>query len=127
MAARRGVAVIGVDAAYTSKWDQHWTQPLQQPASDPATVTRHHGAAAAIGRRGLALAIRRRPAGPRTGQRTAAGAPTVPRATVAGAAVPVHRHAHEAYRSTGQHPPPAANTVRAAAEQDSLLLTNQER
>jgi hypothetical protein len=76
MAARRGVAVIGVDAAYTSKWGhQHWTQPLQQPASDPATVTRHHGAAAAIGRRGLALAIRRRPAGPRTGQRTAAGAP----------------------------------------------------
>jgi hypothetical protein len=70
-AARRGVAVIGVDAAYTSKW----TQPLQQRASDPATVTRHHGAAAAIGRRGLALAIRRRPAGPRTGQRTAAGTP----------------------------------------------------
>jgi hypothetical protein len=132
VAARRGVAVIGVDAAYTSKWGhQHWTQPLQQQASDPAAVTRHHGAAAAIGRHGLALAIRRRPAGPRTGQRTAAGAPrprlTVPRATVAGAAVPVHRHAHEAYRSTGQHPPPAANTVRAAAEQDSLLLTNQER
>ncbi len=38
-------------------------------------VTRHHAAAAAIGRRGLGLAIRRRPAGPRTGQRTAAGTP----------------------------------------------------
>jgi IS605 OrfB family transposase len=74
MAARRGVAVIGVDAAYTSKWGaQHWAKPLQEQTSDP--VTRHHAAAAAIGRRGLGLAIRRRPAGPRNGQRTAAGTP----------------------------------------------------
>jgi hypothetical protein len=45
-----------------------------------------------------------------------------------GAAVLAHRHAHnddKAYRSTREHPPPAANTVRAA--QDSPLLTNQER
>jgi len=76
MAARRGISVIGVDAAYTTKWGaQHWHNPLQQQTSDP--VTRHHGAAAAIGRRGLGLAIRRRPAGPRTGQRTAAGTPPV--------------------------------------------------
>ena len=76
MATRRGINVIGVDAAYTSKWgNQHWRKPLQQRASDPATVTGHHGAAAAIGRRGLGLAIRRRPAGPRSGQRTAAGTP----------------------------------------------------
>jgi hypothetical protein len=76
MAARRGIGVIGVDAAYTSKWGaQHWTTPLQQQTSDPATITAHHGAAAAIGRRGLGLAIRRRPAGPRTGQRTGAGTP----------------------------------------------------
>ena len=64
MAARRGIAVIGVDAAYTSKWGaEHWRKPLQQQTSDPAAVTRHHGAAVAIGRRGLGLAIRRRPAG----------------------------------------------------------------
>jgi IS605 OrfB family transposase len=76
MAARRGIAVIGVDPAYTSKWGrQHWCKPLQQQTSDPAAVTIHHGAAAAIGRRGLGLAIRRRPAGPRSGQRTAAGTP----------------------------------------------------
>jgi IS605 OrfB family transposase len=76
MAARRGIAVIGVDPAYTSKWGhEHWRKPLQQQTSDPATVTRHHGAAAAIGRRGLGMAIRRRPAGPRSGQRTAAGTP----------------------------------------------------
>jgi hypothetical protein len=48
-------------------------------------------------------------------------------ATVVGAAVPAHRHAHpEACRSTGQHPHTAANTVRAA--QDELLLRiNQEQ
>ena len=74
MAARRGVAIIGVDPAYTSRWGaQHWRTPLQQQTSDP--VTRHHAAAAAIGRRGLGLAIRRRPAGPRTRQRTRAGTP----------------------------------------------------
>jgi hypothetical protein len=64
MAARRDIAVIGVDAAYTSKWGaQHWAKPLQQQTSEP--VTGHHGAATAIGRRGLGLTIRRRPAGPR--------------------------------------------------------------
>jgi hypothetical protein len=72
MAARRGIAIIGADPAYTSKWGaQHWTKPLQQQTSEP--VTRHHGAATAIGRRGLGQAIRRRPAGPRSGQRTVAG------------------------------------------------------
>jgi IS605 OrfB family transposase len=74
MAARRGIAIIGVDPAYTSKWGaQHWRKPLQQQTSEP--VTRHHAAAAAIGRRGLGLAIRRRPAGPRTRQRTSVGTP----------------------------------------------------
>lgn len=74
MASRRGIAVIGVDAAYTSKWGaQHWVKPLQQQTSD--TVTGHHGAATAIGRRGLGLRIGRRPAGPRNGQRTVAGTP----------------------------------------------------
>jgi hypothetical protein len=74
MATRRGIAIIGVDAAYTSRWGaQHWAKPLQQQTSDP--VTGHHGAATAIGRRGLRLPIRRRPAGPRNGQRTVAGTP----------------------------------------------------
>ncbi|MGH3639687.1 MAG: hypothetical protein ACRDUX_11755 [Mycobacterium sp.] len=75
MAARRGIAIIGVDPAYTSKWGaQHWVKPLRQQTSEP--VTRHHGAATGIGRRGLGQAIRRRPAGPRTGQRTVAGIPS---------------------------------------------------
>jgi IS605 OrfB family transposase len=76
MATRCGIAVIGVDPAYTSAWGrQHWRKPLQQQTSDPATVTVHHGAAAAIGRRGLGMPIRRRPAGPRTQQRMCAGTP----------------------------------------------------
>jgi hypothetical protein len=76
MATRPGIAVIGVDPAYTSRWGaQHWRKPSQQQTSDPAAVTVHHGAAAAIGRRGLGLAIRRRPAGPRTRQRTRVGTP----------------------------------------------------
>jgi len=80
MGARRGIAIIGVDAAYTSRWGaQHWRIPLQQQTSEPATVTVHHGAAAAIGRRGLGMRIRRRPAGLRTRQRTSAGtSPTRP-------------------------------------------------
>jgi hypothetical protein len=131
MASRRGISVIGVDPAYTSKWGaQHWRKPLQQQTSDPATVTVHHGAAAAIGRRGLGQAIRRRPAGPRTrdrGRVRALHRPdlTTHRAHTVMRSAPAHRHAHnddEACRSTGQHPPPAANTVRAA--QDSLLITN---
>ena len=76
MAARAGVAIIGVDPAYTSRWgNQHWRTPLQQQTSDPAAITAHYGAAAAIGRRGLGLAIRRRPAGPRTRQWTSASTP----------------------------------------------------
>jgi len=74
MATRRGIALIGVDPAYTSRWgNQHWRKPVQQQTSD--LVTRHHGAATAIGRRGLGQPIRRRPAGPRNGQRTVAGTP----------------------------------------------------
>ncbi|QNJ89943.1 hypothetical protein HZU40_00325 (plasmid) [Mycolicibacterium fluoranthenivorans] len=76
MAARRAIAVIGVDPAYTSMWGrQHWRKPLQQQTCDPDAVTPHHGAAAAIGRRGLGKPIRRRPAGPRTQQRMRAGTP----------------------------------------------------
>jgi hypothetical protein len=36
----------------------------------------------------------------------------------------VDRHAQQACRSAGQHAPPAAKTVRAATEQNSLLLSD---
>src|SRR5882672_9895878 len=53
--------------------------------------------------------------------------PITHRVTWVGTAVPAHRHAHDACRPTGEPPPAAANTVRAATEQDSLLLTQEER
>jgi hypothetical protein len=60
MAWHQGLIVVAVDPAYTSRWGgQHWQAPLQQQAT--TTVTRHHGAAVAIGRRALGYGIRRRP------------------------------------------------------------------
>ena len=129
MAARRGIAVIGVDAAYTSKWGaQHWRKPLQQQTSDPDAVTRHHGRRS----RSADVVLAWRSGDGRQGPAADSGplrAHHRPGLTISraphhdGAAVPAHRHAHhEACRSPGKHPPPAANTVRAA--QDSLLLSN---
>ena len=117
MATRRGISIIGVDPAYTSKWgDQHWRKPLQQQTSEK--VTRHHGAAAAIGRRGLGKPIRRRPAGPRSQQRMGTGTPPARPATQpaprGSRSAPTHRHTHQVRRSVGQPRPPAAKTVRAA-------------
>ena len=60
MAFHSGLVVIAVDPAYTSIWgEKHWKKPLQRQTR--TTVTRHHGAAVAIGRRGLGHRVRRRP------------------------------------------------------------------
>ncbi|WP_308310895.1 hypothetical protein [Streptomyces sp. GbtcB6] len=60
MAYHQGLNVIAVDPAYTSIWgEKYWKGPLQQQTK--TTVTRHHGASVAIGRRGLGHRIRRRP------------------------------------------------------------------
>ncbi|GCB47170.1 transposase [Streptomyces sp. NL15-2K] len=60
MAYHQGLTVIAVDPAYTSIWgEKHWKTPLQQQTK--TTVTRHHDAAVAIGRRSLEHRIRRRP------------------------------------------------------------------
>ena len=83
---------------------QHWRKPLQQQTSDQSTVTVHHGAAAAIGRRGLGVAIRRRPAGPRnSGQRTAAGTPPTR---------PDHHPSATPRRHGSSGPPPPTRWVR---------------
>ncbi|OIH85377.1 hypothetical protein BLJ79_09445 [Arthrobacter sp. UCD-GKA] len=75
MAANRGLSVIAVDPAYTSRWGgQHWHKPLQEASG--GTVTRHHAASVAIGRRALGCPIRRREDGPRTRQWTGAGKPS---------------------------------------------------
>jgi hypothetical protein len=69
MAANRGIHIIAVDPAYTSRWgDQHWSIPLRQRTSDQ-TVTRHQAAAVAIGRRAHGHRIKRRADGVRTQQR----------------------------------------------------------
>jgi IS605 OrfB family transposase len=61
-----GIAVIAVDAAYTSQWGgQHWHKPL---ATAGRTITRHDAASIAIGRRAQGHAIRRRTTPPRHDQ-----------------------------------------------------------
>ncbi|MFB7515533.1 hypothetical protein [Streptomyces sp. NPDC056144] len=61
MAFHAGLLVIAVDPAYTSAWgERYWKTPLQQ-TNRQTTVTRHHGASVAIGRRALGYRARRRP------------------------------------------------------------------
>ncbi|MGW0828763.1 hypothetical protein [Streptomyces sp. NPDC002845] len=72
MAFHAGLVVIAVDPACTSIWgEKYWKAPLQQQNSK-TTVTRHHSAAVAIGRRGLGHRIRRRPGVTASDQRIAA-------------------------------------------------------
>ena len=54
MAANRGITLIAVDPAYTSKWaGEHWTRPLTaQSKESNQSPTRHECAAVVIGRRG---------------------------------------------------------------------------
>jgi len=114
MAARRGISVIAVDAAYTSRWGaQHWVKPLQQQTSDP--VTRHHAAAVAIGRRGLGLRIRRHPAGPRNGQRTVASTP------------PDRPHLHPRTARRHGSPGPPARTRCAPVHRRTPAASGQHR
>ncbi|MFF7900602.1 hypothetical protein ACFZCV_17675 [Streptomyces sp. NPDC007920] len=63
MAYHAGLVIVAVDPAYTSRWGgQYWSRPLQQQSmNNKVSVTRHHAAAVAIGRRGLGHRIRRRP------------------------------------------------------------------
>jgi hypothetical protein len=74
MAANRGIAIIAVDPAYTSKWGgQHWQRPLTTQTSPEITVTRHLAAAVVIGRRGQGHGARRRTGVPDSDQRIAVG------------------------------------------------------
>ncbi|WP_460307806.1 nuclease/transposase family protein [Actinocorallia aurea] len=62
MAAEHAIALVAVDAAYTSRWGaQHW----QQPTSTPERKTsRHEAASLVIGRRAQGHGARRRTAPP---------------------------------------------------------------
>jgi IS605 OrfB family transposase len=61
MACNAGLAVIAVDAAYTSRWAaEHWLGSLRE---HHPKATGHHAAALVIGRRGLGHRARRRATG----------------------------------------------------------------
>ena len=75
MADATGIAIIAVDAAYTSRWGaQHWQKPL---TGKKRKTSRHAAASVAIGRRALGHAIRRRTAPPRIHQSDGCGPRTV--------------------------------------------------
>jgi hypothetical protein len=58
MATNRGLTVVAVDPAYTSKWGaRYWLDALRHLSAD---ATGHHAAALVIGRRGLGQRPRRR-------------------------------------------------------------------
>ena len=70
MASNAGLAVIVIDAAYTSRWGaEHWLRPLRE---HHPKATGHHAAALVIGRRGLGHRARRRATGTRTAPEDAA-------------------------------------------------------
>ncbi|MFI6251113.1 hypothetical protein [Streptomyces sp. NPDC051016] len=95
MAYHQGLAVVAVDPAYSSIWgERYWKRPLQQQTK--TTVTRHHGAAVAIGRRGLGHRIRRRPGVTAPDQRIGRR-----RATGQAASIPGQRGTTSAPRTAG--------------------------
>lgn len=124
MAYHRDLVVVAVDPAYTSRWGaQHWQRPLQQQAHQ-STVTRHHAASVAIGRRALGYGARRRPGVTARHRRMAgrrATGQTVPRHRARGTTGPPrttgtpHR-GDKTCRSQGDQPVllPALKTVRSA-------------
>ncbi|MFE1417030.1 hypothetical protein ACFW6F_40480 [Streptomyces sp. NPDC058746] len=119
MAYHRGLVVVAVDPAYTSRWGgQHWQAPLQQQSK--TSVTRHHGASVAIGRRALGHGLRRRPGVTAHDQRIVvrrATGQTVPHPRARGTASPP--------RTTGT--PPGGKTCRDRSDQLALFPVSQDR
>lgn len=75
MADATGIAIIAVDAAYTSRWGaQHWQKPT---TGKRRKTSRHDAASIAIGRRAQGFPIRRRTAPPRTHRSDGCGPRTV--------------------------------------------------
>jgi IS605 OrfB family transposase len=107
MAHNRGLAVIAVDPAYTSRWAaEHWLAPLREQNQ---VITGHHAAAVVIGRRAHGHRARRRAGvtGPDQRIRTARATPRAPRA----ARAPRDGGPRQAPR---QPPPRRRKTVQAA-------------
>ena len=126
--------IIAVDPAYTSRWGaQHWLKPLQQNhQASAASVSGHHGAAVAIGRRARTLTVRRKRNGPRHGQRTMPGQPPVSRTPNRASPRPGERPVPPPTRSrlpgpTGTIPRQPRKPFAGQTGQDSLPLSPQER
>jgi hypothetical protein len=69
MAANRGIAVVAMDPAWTSRWGAaYWQRPLQARYPQQQ-ITRHHAACVVLGRRALGLRARRRPGVPASHRR----------------------------------------------------------
>ena len=99
MAANRGIAVVAVDPAWTSKWGTaYWQRPLQT-RYPRRQITRHHVACVVLGRRALGLRARRRSGVPAPHRRMEA-APM-------GAGVESYRPGRAHTRVRAGHDPPA--------------------
>ncbi|WP_329385364.1 hypothetical protein OG625_25345 [Streptomyces sp. NBC_01351] len=120
MAHHRGLVVVAVDPAYTSRWGGwYWQVPLQQQSK--TTVTRHHGASVAIGRRAFGYGIRRRPGVTAHDQRIVARRATgqaVPHPRARGTASPP--------RTTGT-PRRGTKTCRDRSDSLALFPVSQDR
>ena len=137
MAWAAGLWVIAVDPAYTSRWGaQHWLRALQQNQqqtqqdhqASAASVSGHHAAAVAIGRRARTLTVRRKRNGPRHGQRTMSGQPPVSRTPNRASPRPGTRPVPPTARSrlpgpTGTTPRQPRKPFAGQTGQDSLLLS----
>jgi hypothetical protein len=143
MATNRGLHVVAVDPAYTSRWGaEHWLGAVQQTSSD---ATGHHAAALVIGRRGLGQRARRRGwcDSTRPVDRNERATDSAVRTTPAPAGLSVRTHREPGNRET-QGQPPTWHKTRPAdrhppgdqaaqdrsglpARQGSLLLSVQER
>ncbi|HEX6519918.1 MAG TPA: transposase [Streptosporangiaceae bacterium] len=106
MAHNRGLAVIAVDPAYTSRWGVgHWLAPLREQNE---VTTGHHAAAVVIGRRAHGHKARRRAGvtGPDQRIRTRRATPRAPAATRASR--------DGGPRQAPRQPPPRRKTAPAA-------------
>ena len=132
MASNKGLAVIAVDPAYTSRWGaEHWLAPLRE---QNAVTSGHHAAAVVIGRRAHGHRARRRAGVTGTDQRTSRrrATPEYPQARHAGRnggtrqaprQPPRRRKTVQAHR---EHPPDQAAHDRSGPpdSQDYLLLSH---
>ncbi|MER5442105.1 IS200/IS605 family accessory protein TnpB-related protein [Streptomyces sp. NPDC002790] len=132
MADATGIAIIAVDAAYTSRWGtQHWKKPT---TTTTRKTTGHDAASIAIGRRAQGHPIRRRTAPPRDdqsdrrGHRTAQAPSEVPGREGPRPRIPGPRTRSvppDTERTRATRTPNTVRDVRSDREwvQHSLLLT----